>query len=89
MVLLALACGALVVLAVGFIGAPLFRSEDELEPLYRPRPGVRQLYGPTDEETDIQYGPLPEDGYVRCQHCGAVSEDSYQYCESCVKQLPH
>jgi hypothetical protein len=79
MVLLALACGALVVLAVGFIGAPLHRA----------RPGVRQLYGPTDDEAAVAYGPLPEDGYVRCQHCGAVSEDSYQYCESCVKQLPH
>lgn len=74
--------------AVGFIGAPLLRSEDDLEPLYRPRPGVRQLYGPTEDDTpETDYGPVLEDGRTRCQHCGTVADGDYQYCEECLEQL--
>jgi hypothetical protein len=78
----------LAVFAVGFVCAPLFRSEDELQPLYRSRPGVRQLYGPTeDDSADVEYGPLLEYGRTRCWHCGTVNESSYDYCGECLEPL--
>jgi len=76
------------IFAIGFICAPLVRSEDEIRPLYRSRPGVRHLYGPTgDEISDADYGPLPEKGRVRCRHCGTVNDATYDYCEECLGSL--
>ncbi|MXR50463.1 hypothetical protein GRX03_02430 [Halovenus sp. WSH3] len=88
MEVLALAGGAFVVLAAGFLAEPLFRSEDELEPINRPRPGVRTLYGPTEEdESEVEYGPLLDDDRVRCLHCGSVVDSSYRYCGECLEPL--
>lgn len=88
MELLALAGAVYVALAAGYVVVPLFRSEDELEPINRPRPGVRGLYEPTEaEDSDTEYGPLLDDERVRCVHCGSVVDDSYRYCGECLEPL--
>lgn len=88
MELLVLAGVALAIFAIGFVCAPLLRSEDEIQPLYRSRPGVRHLYGPTgDERSDVDHGPLLEDGRIRCQDCGTVNDATYDYCEECLGPL--
>ena len=84
---LALSCGALLLLGIWFICAPLLRSEENLEPLYESRPAVQASRGQTDG-LDVEYSPLPETGKVRCYRCGAVCADSYQYCGSCLEPLP-
>lgn len=88
MEILVLAGVALVIFTVWFIAAPLLRSEDEIQPLYRSRPGARPLSGSTGDETsDSEYGPLPEKGRIRCQHCGTVSDTTYDYCGGCLEPL--
>lgn len=78
----------LTLLAVGFVCMPLFRSEDELQPLYRPRPGVHQLYGPTENDSvEVAYGPLLAHDRTRCLHCGSVTEATYDYCGDCLEPL--
>lgn len=85
---LALTVGALVALAVGFVGAPLVRDEEELEPIRPPLKTASESVT-TDEHTgDIEYGPLLPDGQVRCLCCGSVSDDSYRYCGQCLTALP-
>ena len=88
---------ALAIFAIWFVCAPLVRSEEEIQPLYRSRPGVRHLYGPTGDETserttdeetsERDFVPLLEDGQVRCLQCGTVNDTTYDYCEECVEPL--
>ncbi|WP_436902281.1 DUF7577 domain-containing protein [Halovenus halobia] len=82
---LALAVGAFV--AVGFVGAPLLRDEAELEPL-RPPLAAEEATHSDDEDSAVEYGPLPVDGGVRCGNCGSVSEGTYSYCGQCLTALP-
>ena len=84
---LALAVGAFVALSVGFVGAPLLRDEEELEPLH---PSLKDTDGThsDDEDSAVEYGPLLADGRVRCGHCGSVSEGTYSYCGQCLTALP-
>lgn len=82
---LALAVGAVV--AVGFVGAPLLRDEEELEPLHPPLEDTNDTES-DDEAADVEYGPLLADGRVRCGHCGSVSERTYRYCGQCLTALP-
>lgn len=82
---LALAVSAFV--AVGFVGAPPLRDEDELEPLHSPLKNAEAT--DSDElSSDVDYGPLLANGQVRCGHCGSVSERTYRYCAQCLAALP-
>lgn len=87
MELFALAAGMILLLAVWFIVAPLLRSEEEVKPLHRPRPGTRNVRGPREEDIPEPRLDPPEDGAVRCRHCGSVTDDAYQYCEECLEPL--
>ena len=79
---------ALAIFAIWFVCAPLVRSEEEIQPLYQSRPGVRNPSGQTgDERSDVDHGPLPEDGQIRCLQCGTVNDAVYDYCEECLGRL--
>lgn len=68
-----------VVLAVGFVLAPLFRSEADLEPLRRQRPGTRHLHGLEGRDREVA-----DHGERVCQRCGANVNDEYTYCRECL-----
>lgn len=70
-----------VLLLGAFILEPLLRSEDELEPLVRERPGTRNLSGPHDPQRDQ---PIRTDGGITCQNCGAVVDEEFDYCGECA-----
>lgn len=79
---------ALALFAIWFVCAPLIRSEEEIQPLYQSRPGVRSPDGLTgDDRSDVDYGPLPEDGQIRCPQCGTINDAMYDYCEECLGPL--
>lgn len=69
------------VMAVVFVLAPLFRSEDKVKPLHKPRPGTRNLSGPHEEPQERP--STPTDG-VRCPNCGTIVDDDFKYCSQCV-----
>lgn len=71
-------------IAVVFVLAPLFRSEEDLEPLNRTRPGTRTLDGPTEQQQE-RLAPVEEG--VRCWNCGAVVDAEFKYCGECVTAI--
>lgn len=79
---LALAVGAFV--AVGFVGAPLPRDGDELEPPL----ATDSATNSDDEPSAVEYDPLLVDSRGRCKHCGSVSESTSSYCGQCLTALP-
>lgn len=84
---LALVIGALVALSLAFVGAPLVRDEEELEPIRPPLKAASEAADSDDRLADVEYGPLTQHGRVRCCHCGSVSDDSYRYCGQCLTAL--
>jgi hypothetical protein len=79
--LVALVIGAL--FAVAFVLAPLLRSEADLKPLRRRRPGTRHLHGLDSVDIDPE---TPETR--RCPHCGATVETAFDFCGECASPLP-
>jgi hypothetical protein len=79
--LIAIVVGA--VLALAFILAPLVRSEADLKPLRRRRPGTRHLHGL--ESTDIE---LLDPDSRDCPHCGAAVGADFDFCGECASPLP-
>lgn len=78
-----LAIGVGVILAIAFLLAPLVRSEAELKPIRRPRPGTRHLHGL--DSTDVE--PLDPDHRI-CPHCGASVGARFDFCGECASPLP-
>lgn len=81
---------AAVLLIGAFVLAPLVRSETELEPIHRPRPGVRNIRGPTREELDRRESTDQQrlaDGAVICPRCGAVVDSEFRYCGQCSQRV--
>lgn len=88
-----------VMLTVAFVLTPLARHEQDLKPLRRPRPGLRDLHALESPDGDRPGGddrPSGDDRLARetadderrCPHCGAVVDDAYSYCGECASPLP-
>lgn len=75
--------GIAVLLAVAFVLAPLVRSETDLKPLRRPRPGTRHLHGL--ESIDVE---LTGSDQRHCYHCGASVDSDFDFCGQCSNPLP-
>ena len=72
-----------VVLALAFILAPLVRSEADLKPLRRRRPGTRHLHGLESEDIE-----LIDSDSRDCPHCGATVDSAFDFCGECASPLP-
>lgn len=83
-----LLAGALALAAAGFVLAPLFRAEEDLEPLVRPRSGIRKLAGPeSPTQTAASRDVAPTDGTRRCPHCDTEIDGEYAFCGACANPL--
>jgi ribosomal protein S27AE len=78
-----IAIGAGVVLALAFVLAPLVRSETDLQPLRRQRPGTRHLRGLSSVDVEV----LTRDTR-QCPHCGATVDAAFDFCGECASPLP-
>jgi hypothetical protein len=72
-----------VILALAFILAPLVRSEADLKPLRRRRPGTRHLHGLESEDIE-----LIDSDSRDCPHCGARVDSAFDFCGECASPLP-
>jgi len=70
-------------LALAFILAPLVRSEADLKPLRRRRPGTRHLHGLDSVDVDVTAAETR-----RCPHCGATVDAAFDFCGECASPLP-
>lgn len=77
------AIGVGAVLALTFVLAPLVRSETDLKPLRRPRPGTRHLHGLSSVDVELLNPDERE-----CPHCGATVAAVYDFCGECASPLP-
>jgi len=82
MVTLLLAVLGAAVLAA-FVLAPLVKSEEDLKPFRRRRPGTRHLHGLDSVEVD----PTVPD-QRQCPHCGASVETEFDFCGQCSNPVP-
>ena len=78
---IAIAAGA--VLALAFVIAPLVRSETDLKPLRRRRPGTRHLHGLSSADVDVISRTERS-----CPHCGATVDVAFDFCGECASPLP-
>jgi len=74
-----------VILALAFVLAPLVRSETELKPLRRRRPGTRHLHGLASVDVDVD---LHDPDQRMCPHCGAPVRARFDFCGECASPLP-
>jgi hypothetical protein len=72
-----------VILATAFVLAPLLRSETELKPLRRSRPGTRHLHGLESEDVEVVSVESRD-----CPHCGATVDADFDFCGECASPLP-
>ncbi|WP_302081444.1 zinc ribbon domain-containing protein [Salinibaculum rarum] len=72
-----------VIFALAFVLAPLVRSEADLKPLRRRRPGTRHRRGLDGADVDV----LDPDQRT-CPHCGATVRAGFDFCGECASPLP-
>ena len=72
-----------VVLALGFLLAPLVRSEADLKPLQRPYHATVRGRGLSNMDVEL----LSPDTR-RCPHCGAAVDAAFDFCGECASPLP-
>lgn len=72
-----------VILALMFVLAPLVRSEADLKPFRRRRPGTRHLHGLASADVDGRASATRV-----CPHCGAAVGDGFDFCGECASPLP-
>lgn len=70
-------------LALVFVLAPLVRSEADLKPLRRRRPGTRHLHGLAGTDVDLNAATTRI-----CPHCGVTVGDGFDFCGECASPLP-
>ena len=81
------ALGAAVAI-LAFVLAPLVRSEGSLDRLHRPRPGVRNIRGPTPEALEKRrQAAVDAEDAVGCPSCGAAVDDQHHYCGDCGQRV--
>jgi hypothetical protein len=72
-----------VLLAAAYVLAPLLRSEADLKPFRRARPGTRHLHGL--ESIDVS---VSDSDQRVCPHCGETVRADFDFCGSCALPLP-
>jgi len=77
--------GVAVVLASGFVPAPLVIDEDDREALDRTRSGVRDLAGGEAESREDDAATRRE---RRSPRCDRPAQDPYDYCGTCARPVP-
>lgn len=74
--------------AVAFVLAPLVRSEADLDRIHRPRPGVRNIRGPTPEALEQRrQAAVDAEDAVGCPRCDAAVDEQYRYCGACGQRV--
>jgi hypothetical protein len=75
--------GVGVLLAAAYVLAPLLRSEADLKPFRRARPGTRHLHGLDSVDVTVT-----EPDHRVCPHCGETVRADFDFCGACALPLP-